>query len=214
MISKSQLNQDINVVTHYKDKKNGYFIEIGASDGISLSNTYILEKNYGWTGICVEPIPTEFLKLQQNRSCLCYDYAIYSTSNLLLPFAVKNFSMCSGLVNTMDNEVVINGVIYNRCVNHDLNQIINVKTISFSDLLKKSDAPKFIEYLSIDTEGSELEILSSIDFNTYKFGMIDVEHNFVEPRRSKIRELLEKNNYIYNKENQFDDNYIYKTDTL
>lgn len=214
MISKSQLNQDINVVTHYKDKQNGYFIEIGASDGISLSNTYILEKNYGWTGICVEPIPTEFLKLQQNRSCLCYDYAIYSTSNLLLPFAVKNFSMCSGLVNTLDNELVINDVIYNRSVNHDLNQIINVKTISFSDLLIKSDAPKFIEYLSIDTEGSELEILSSIDFNTYKFGMIDIEHNFVEPRRSKIRELLEKNNYIYNKENQFDDNYIYKTDTL
>ena len=44
--------------------------------------------------------------------------------------------------------------------------------------------------------------------------MIDVEHNFVEPRRSKIRELLEKNNYIYNKENQFDDNYIYNTDAL
>ena len=214
MISKSQLNQDIHVITYYNNKQNGYFIEIGASDGISLSNTYILEKNYGWSGICVEPIPTEFLKLQQNRSCLCYDYAVYSTSNLLLPFAVKNFNMCSGLVNTMDNEVVINDVIYNRSVNHDLNEIINVKTISFSDLLKKSDAPKFIEYLSIDTEGSELEILSSIDFNTYKFGMIDVEHNFVEPRRSKIRELLEKNNYIYNKENQFDDNYIYNTDAL
>ena len=210
----SQIGQDLEVLKFYNNKKDGYFIEIGASDGISLSNTYILEKNYGWTGICVEPIPSDFEKLQKNRSCLCYDYAVYNTSNLVLPFAIKNFNMCSGLVNTLDNEVVINDVIYNRDVNHDLNQIINVKTISFSDLLKKSDAPKFIEYLSIDTEGSELEILSSIDFNTYKFGMIDVEHNFVEPRRSKIRELLEKNNYIYNKENQFDDNYIYKTDAL
>ena len=213
-MSRSQLNQDINVIEYYKHKQNGYFIEIGASDGISLSNTYILEKNYGWSGICVEPIPSDFEKLQKNRSCLCYDYAVYNTSNLILPFAIKNFNMCSGLVNTMDNEVVINGKTYNRSVNHDLNNIINVETISFSDLLIISDAPKFIEYLSIDTEGSEFEILSSIDFDTYTFGIIDVEHNFVEPRRSKIRELLEKNNYIYNKENQFDDNYIYNTDNV
>ena len=211
MISRSQLNQDINVIEFNNFKKSGFFIEIGASDGISLSNTYLLEKNYGWDGICVEPIPYEFTKLQQNRNCLCYDYAVYNSSNLILPFAIKNFSMCSGIISTMDNELEINGQIHIRKATHDLNTIIDVKTISMNDLLTISNAPKFIDYLSLDTEGSEFEILSGIDFNTYKFGMIDVEHNFVEPRRSKIRELLENNNYKLNKANEWDDNYIYDT---
>jgi predicted transcriptional regulator len=61
--------------------------------------------------------------------------------------------------------------------------------------------------MSLDTEGSELEILKSVDLTKYIFGLIDVEHNFIEPRRSQIRELLEANGYIFMKENQFDDCY-------
>ena len=81
-------------------------------------------------------------------------------------------------------------------------------TITLNDLLEQSNAPLYIDYLSLDTEGSELEILKSVDFSRYKFGIIDVEHNFVEPRRSQIRNLLESNGYKFNVENNFDDNYI------
>lgn len=66
-MSYSQLNQDINVLKFYKNAKNKYFVDIGASDGIELSNTYLLEKEYNWKGICVEPIPYRFNDLCNNR---------------------------------------------------------------------------------------------------------------------------------------------------
>ena len=65
----------------------------------------------------------------------------------------------------------------------------------------------FIEYLSLDTEGSEYEILKGFDFSKYTFGYIDVEHNFEEPTRTHIRNLLEENGYIYICENNWDDCY-------
>jgi FkbM family methyltransferase len=208
-MSRSQLRQDLNVLEKYKFKHNGYFVDIGASDGISLSNTYILEKDYGWTGICVEPILSDFIKLKECRNnSICVNNAVYNTSNLKMEFAIKHFNMCSGLVTTMDDKVIIDNKVYDRSVNHDLKEIIDVYTVTLNDLLDNYHAPKFIEYLSLDTEGSELEILKSINFNKYKFGVIDVEHNFVEPRRSQIRTLLENNGYKFNNENSFDDNYI------
>jgi len=208
-MSKSQLGQDINVLEHYNNKKDGFFVDIGASDGVSLSNTYILEKNYNWKGICVEPIPHVFTRLQSNRpNSICINKAIYSSSNVKMKFAIKNFDMCSGLVETLDPSVTIDNVIYDRSLNYDLNTIVDVYTLTLTDLLKNNNAPEYIDYLSLDTEGSELEILTSLDFTTYKFGVIDVEHNFVEPRRSLIRNLLENNGYKFIKENNFDDNYV------
>jgi len=208
-MSKSQLRQDLNVLESFNFKQNGYFVDIGASDGISLSNTYILEKEYNWKGICVEPILSDFIKLQNCRNtAICINKAVYNTSNLKMKFAIKNFNMCSGLVETMDDKVLIDNKYYDRSVNYDLKEIIDVYTITLNDLLEFCNAPNFIEYLSLDTEGSELEILKSVDFNKYKFGIIDVEHNFVEPRRNQIRNLLESNGYKFNKENNFDDNYI------
>ena len=85
---------------------------------------------------------------------------------------------------------------------------INVTTITLNDLLNKYNAPLFIEYLSIDTEGTELEILKSCDFDKYSFGFITVEHNFVEPRRSETRKFLIEKGYKFYKENAFDDDYI------
>ena len=162
-MSKSQLGQDLGIIEIYNNKVNGYFVEIGASDGVALSNTYLLETKYNWKGICVEPVPVEYNKLVKNRKAICTNLAIYSESNLILQFVIKNFTMCSGLVKTMDESVYIDNVVHNRSVNYDFNEIINVKTITLNDLLIKANSPNFIEYLSLDTEGSEFEILKSVD---------------------------------------------------
>ena len=77
-MSYSQLGQDLEVIKFYNNKENGFFIEIGASDGIILSNTYLLETQYKWKGICYEPIPNNFKKLVKNRpNSICYDKAVY-----------------------------------------------------------------------------------------------------------------------------------------
>jgi FkbM family methyltransferase len=198
--SYSQIGQDIEVLKFYNNKKNGFFIEIGASDGIELSNTYLLETKYEWKGICVEPIPNKYKLLYINRpNSLCYDYAVYNESNKQVIFDIaNNYDLLSGISKNID--------CHKNAVNNNKTQII-VNTITLNDLLEKSNAPFFIDYLSLDTEGSELEILKSTDFKKYTFGLIDVEHNFVEPRRSQIRELLTSNGYHYVRENKFDDCY-------
>jgi FkbM family methyltransferase len=199
-MSRSQLCQDLEVIKFYNNKENGFFIEIGASDGLNLSNTYLLEKQYKWKGICCEPIPNNFEKLVKNRpNSICYKEAVYNQSGLTLTFDIANsFDLLSGIAKHID-----------RYKNHvDKNKTtIQVQTISLLDLLDKANAPSFIEYMSLDTEGSEFEILKNFDFGKYTFGLIDVEHNYIEPRRTEIKNLLLSKGYIYKGENRWDDMY-------
>jgi FkbM family methyltransferase len=203
-MSFSQFCQDLHVLNFYNLKKNGYFIEIGASDGIEISNTYLLEKSYEWTGICVEPIPYRFDDLIKNRTkSFCCNNAVYKESNMHVDFDIaNNGDGISGISDKID--------CHKKAV--DANKTtIKVETISFNDLLKKYNAPYYIDYLSLDTEGSELDILQSVDLNEYIFGLIDVEHNFVEPRRRQIYELLTSNGYDYIRQNYVDDCYKHKS---
>jgi hypothetical protein len=84
-----------------------------------------------------------------------------------------------------------------------------VETVTLEDLLSTHKAPSYIEFLSIDTEGSEYEILSAFDFARYSFGLICVEHNFTN-NREKIRELLTANGYsqVLHEYSAFDDWYV------
>ena len=178
----------------------GFFIEIGASDGINLSNTYLLETKYNWKGICVEPIPKNYEKLVINRpNSICCNQAVYNESNLTVTFDIaNNYDLLSGIADNID--------CYADRVNAN-KTTIQITTISLLDLLDKYNAPTFIEYLSLDTEGSEYEILKNFDFSKYTFGLIDVEHNYIEPRRTQIKNLLLANRYTYIGENKWDDRY-------
>jgi FkbM family methyltransferase len=199
-MSHSQLGQDLEVLKFYNNKENGFFIEIGASDGLELSNTYLLETKYNWKGICCEPIPTNFSKLVKNRpKCICYSEAVYNQSGLSVSFDISNnYDLLSGISEHIDT--------YKFIVDNN-KTTIQVETLSLFDLLKRSNAPSFIEYMSLDTEGSELEILKNFDFEKYTFGLVDVEHNFMEPRRTEIRNLLLSKGYVYKGENNWDDMY-------
>jgi FkbM family methyltransferase len=199
-MSYSQIGQDLEVIKSYNNKENGFFIEIGASDGIKFSNTYLLETQYKWNGICCEPIPNKFEQLVKNRpNSICYDKAVYNNSGLTLNFDIaNNFDMLSGISDHID--------CHKSLVNNN-KDVIQVQTISLLDLLNNANAPSFIEYMSLDTEGSEFEILKNFDFEKYTFGLIDVEHNYIEPRRTEIKNLLLSKGYIYKGENICDDMY-------
>ncbi len=84
----------------------------------------------------------------------------------------------------------------------------NVHTISLNDLLRKHSAPRHIDYLSIDTEGSEYEILNAFDFSKYNIQIITVEHNNT-PQREMIFKLLSGHGYErkYESISYFDDWY-------
>jgi len=199
--SYSQLKQDLNVISFFNNKKNLYFIDIGANDGKCLSNTFLLEKKYNWKGICSEPLPTAFKKLIKCRSVICDNNAVFSESGLSLNFSEAG--VLSGITNFINHhEKAKKG-----------NQII-VKTITLQSLLDNYKAPKIIQYFSLDTEGTELEILKSVDFSKYTFLYINLEHNYIEPRRSEIRTLLLNNGYLYKGKNRFDDDYIHESTVI
>jgi FkbM family methyltransferase len=198
-MSYSQLGQDLEVVKFYNKKQNGFFIEIGASDGIKLSNTYLLETKYNWKGICCEPIPSNFEQLEKNRkNSICFKKAVYNQSGLTFDFDIPNKdNLFSGIATHLSQPV--KNLIYLK------KTTIQVQTISLLDVLDKANAPSFIEYMSLDTEGSEFEILKNFDFKKYTFGLIDVEHNFIEPQRTAVKELLLSKGYVYKGENRWDD---------
>lgn len=197
---KSQFNQDRNVLEIYNFKKNGFFIEIGAYDGIDSSNTYVLEKEYNWNGLCVECNPIYYNNLSNSRNCYKSNNAVYNEDGREMEF--YDSGGYAGLVETNNHQHIVN------------HPKIKVYTKKLTTLLDEISAPSFIEYLSLDTEGSEYEILKAHDFNKYKIGYICVEHNSIEHNRLAIRELLESKGYRFKRDNGdsywgvIDDEYI------
>jgi len=203
-MSNSQIKQDLNVINFYNNKKDGFFIEIGANDGIKISNTYLLEKQYNWKGICCEPNPSEFKKLLINRpNSICFNEAVYNQSGLTVTFDIANDNnLLSGI-----SEYIIK----NKSEVDNNKTVIEVKTLSLLDILVKANAPTFIDYISIDTEGCEFEILKNFDFKKYTFGLIDVEHAYDNLKRTNIKNLLLSNGYVYKGNNKHDDMYMHNS---
>jgi FkbM family methyltransferase len=196
--SKSQLKQDLFVLSCLDFKRNGYFVEFGATNGIDLSNSWLLEKEFGWSGILAEPSKNWHQDLLGNRSSNIELKAVYNKSNEKLSFLEASYPELSTLISFRNIDS------HNR-----KGRTYEVETISLIDLLAKYDAPQVIDYLSIDTEGSELDILSNFDFEYYKFKVITVEHNFTE-ERERINRLLTSTGYkqVLREISAFDDWYV------
>jgi len=183
----------------FHEKKNGYFLDIGASNGISENNTYLFEKYYGWKGICCEPDPRDVMELCKNRTCHIVNCPIYKTTGALINFELHWANHLSGISGyQLENY---------RSIDSD---IIHMTTLSLTDCLKRLNAPTAIDYMSLDTEGSEYEILSTFDFDTYKISYIGLEHNFQEPKRANIKNLLLSKGYVYHRSVAHDDDYVLK----
>ena len=199
--SKSQLRQDLFVLTELNFKKNGYFVEFGATNGFDLSNTYLLEKEFEWTGILSEPAKCWHKNLKKNRSAKIDINCVWKDTGSNLKFNEVNIAELSTIDIFSDSDM--HKEFRKKGIKYD------VTTISLNDLLLKFNAPTNIDYLSIDTEGSEYLILNSFDFTQYTFSIITCEHNF-SPVREQIYELLSKQGYIrkYQNLSLFEDWYV------
>ena len=161
-----------------------------------------MEKGFGWKGILAEPATCWHDALRKNRPATAIETkCVWSESGKVLEFNMASEAELSTITtfNSRDQhaEKRKNGVTY------------NVETISLTDLLRHHNAPMDIDYLSIDTEGSEFEILRNFDFSTYRIGIITCEHNFTSDRQ-KIFELLTSKGYQrkYSRASKWDDWYV------
>ena len=201
-ISYSQLRQDIFALYHRQDSP-GYFVEFGSLDGIDTSNTYLLEKHHGWTGILAEPLPRFHEDLRRNRTCIIEPRCVFSHSGDVVQFGeVEDFPAVSTLISHKDQHSMWKE-------KRQTNKVHDVVTVSLDDMLDEHNAPAVIDYLSIDTEGSEYTILSAYSFKR-PFNTMTVEYANKE-EREKLFNLLTAHKYIRAHANlsQWEDWYVY-----
>ena len=206
----SQLYQDMFAEFIVGNSFEKTFLEFGATDGLNLSNTYSLEKFSNWSGVLAEP-DTQWhnnLKLNRPNTKIIHD-CVWKKSNETLDF----ISSAQGELSTIESFKYSDqdSMPANTKNRNQIAKKIQVKTISLNDLINIEFNSSSPSYISIDTEGSEYEILKSFDFDNFKPKVFTIEHNHSNLEK-QIDELLEKNNFerIFRKLTAFDAWYVSK----
>lgn len=184
--SHSQLLQDLWVAYELGAQRGGYFVEFGATDGIRFSNSLFLERELGWTGILAEPAQVWQPALRGNRGCHVDERCVWIETGRSLLFNQSPVAALSTIDSFSDGDM--------HAAGRREGARYPVETVSLNDLLAFWKAPRRIDYLSIDTEGSELDILQHFDFDAYEVRLITVEHNY-SARRQPIFDLLTSRGY-------------------
>ena len=186
-LSSSQNFQDIWVMYETHKKRNGFFVEFGATDGLHLSNTYALETELGWSGLLAEPNPVWHESLRRNRSAQICERCVLDELGRTVEFVAADQADLSTVAEFIDSGEY---AAYRK-----QSKRMMVETISLHDLLQSYQAPNRIDYMSIDTEGSEYDIIKEFRFDAFDIGLISIEYNSTENRR-KIHDLLGGYGYV------------------
>lgn len=208
----SQIGQDkyyIQNIINYKE--NGVFLDIGSYDGMTFSNTYYLENILEWKGICIEPNPVMYKKCLENRKCIVENKAIFEKSNEKVEFIIpKGDGFVEGGIEQLCS---LKGFTRDKNINQDFSSqyskysTILVDTTNINELLDKHDM-HHIDFMSLDVEGYELNILKMIDYNKNKIEFITVEHGNDIKYQNDIKIFMESKNYKRHRTNKWDDEYI------
>lgn len=194
--------------------EGGFFVELGANDGISQSNTKHLELFHAWRGVLIEPYPPNFKKLIKTRSrhsrfensaCVGFDFA---ENQIVLTYANLMTIPMEGLSDIADREAhALKGGSFMR--NGDKVHKFVAKAKTLNGVLETVGAPNVIDLLSLDVEGGEIEVLNGVNHDKYRFRWI-----LVEARNEKrITEYLAKHEYkLHTKMTQQD--YLFEDTSL
>jgi hypothetical protein len=194
----SQKGQDRWVVERAnRGQKRGYFVEIGAGDGRTHSNTYVLERDYGWSGLLVEPNPAYASSIKRLRSadlvCECVDRFAGETDFIALGYM-------GGLIGEDTDYAPSRRATVLR---HHADKIVRFPCRPLHAILRETCAPSFIDYLSVDVEGAEFRILAEFPFNLYRFGALTIER----PTKA-VHELLTQAGYVLDRLHLYDGFYL------
>ena len=209
---KSQIGQDKYFIENINNnKKNGFFVDIGAHNGINFSNTYCLEKYLDWNGLCIEVNDYIFDDLQRNRNCMCVNECVYEISDVELELEIpleneipEGNDMLTRIKDNIDNDYWSN--------QFKTTKIFKKKTKSLTDIFEKYNVPRVIDYLSIDIEGAELLALKGLDFNKYIISFFTLEWQGGEYKKSyleSIKTFLYSKGYHLHRINNFDVEFEY-----
>jgi FkbM family methyltransferase len=204
--SQAQLLQDVvslHLRRHNETNDAGYFVEIGVGDGKHLSNTHLFEKHLAWNGLLVEPNPDFHAKIRENRDCALAIEAAFNEDGGSVNFLAQTAGEMSGLSSHTKKRRGGTAVE------------VLVETKRTEKIFEEASVPAYVDFMSVDTEGTEFEILSAIDFGKRQFGFIAVEHNYKQKKRNRVIELLSANGYerVFWPQSHIDDWFVPKATT-
>lgn len=180
----SQYNQD-RTLNELINQRRGFFIDIGAYDGINFSNSYFFETELDWNGICIEPLPNIFKNLQNNRKCILENCAISDIEETLDFVSIEGLGASGEMLSGFNRQ----GHAKSLGRPHE---IIKVDCFRLDRILDKHNI-KYADFCSIDTEGTELNVIKSINWDNYLIEYICVEKNNNE---QKIMDYLKPYGYV------------------
>ena len=204
------INQLDRQLEEYVNYDNGFFVELGANDGVSQSNSLYFEMKRNWRGVLIEPSPHNFLLCKEQRStensifcnaCVSFDY---KDKYVDIKY-VNLMSISENLELDLDDKDahIIKGEKY-LSANQEVFSFGAVAE-TLTSLLKKSNAPKEIDFLSLDVEGAELEVLKGIDFEKFSFKFMLIEVRDLK----RMEDFLKQHGYILEKQFSSHD-YLFK----
>ena len=204
----SQIYQDIFASFIIGDKFEKTFLEFGATDGLDISNSYLLENSFNWKGVLAEPSPQWHESLKKNRkNTKIITKCIWKESGKKLDFFMSNFGSLSTIKDFIESDKI--SIPVNSEIRNKSGKIISVETISLNDVIKEYFNGICPSYISIDTEGSEYEILKAFDLDNFRPKVFTIEHNHTE-NNVKLDKLLKAKGYlrVFRKLTTFDAWYI------
>lgn len=175
-------------------KKNGYYVDVGSADGVQISNTYLLDR-MGWQGVCIDPFPRNM----QQRTCQVFKQPVFAESGKKVQFRAAGD--LGGIASDLGK--------YKKYLNEA--PMVEFTTATLDEILEKAKAPQWIDYMNIDVEGAEVDVLRGFSFDKHQIGALTIEHNFETEKREQIRKLMESNGYVRVRSWEVDDWYVYRT---
>jgi len=210
-MSLDDLDKKLEKYCNYSD---GYYVELGANDGITQSNSFYFEKKKNWSGVLIEPSPNNYLKCRKMRSsrnkffcnaCVGFDY-----KDKFVEMTYANLmTISNSLEKDLDNEKKFINQSSQYLKRYEDHFIFGAKARTLTSILIDAGSPEKMDFLSLDVEGSEIEVLKGFDFSRFSFKFLLIESrspkqlsNFLLPHQYLLESQFSKHDYLFKKIHQ------------
>lgn len=207
-MSLDDLDKKLEKYCNYSD---GYYVELGANDGITQSNSFYFEKKKNWSGVLIEPSPNNYLKCRKMRSsrnkffcnaCVGFDY-----KDKFVEMTYANLmTISNSLEKDLDNEKKFINQSSQYLKRYEDHFIFGAKARTLTSILIDAGSPEKMDFLSLDVEGSEIEVLKGFDFSRFSFKFLLIESrspkelsNFLLPHQYLLESQFSKHDYLFKK---------------
>lgn len=191
-------NLNYKLLQNYLNYENGFYVELGANDGLKQSNTYYFEKYRNWSGSLIEPVPHKYLQCKKNRSksnsiicaaCVGFDY-----KDKFVPIIYSNLmSVATNLESDITDSMAHAELGVKSLNSEENNFVFGAVAKTLNSILINESTPSNIDFMSLDVEGAEIEVLKGIDHNTFRFKYMLIESRNI----SLLQSYLTEHNYEY-----------------